>query len=69
VYLAYLKAIGYLICAGVVFLYIINNALSVYANFWLSDWSNDRPINGTVDTKLRDLRLGIYGLIGLSQGR
>lgn len=69
VYLDYFKSIGLLVSAGVMFLYIANNSMAVYANFWLSDWSNDKAINGTVDTKLRDLRLGIYGLLGLGQGR
>lgn len=39
------------------------------ANFWLSEWADDPPgINGTVDTAQRDLRLGVYGALGILQG-
>ena len=32
-------------------------------------WSNDKPgPNGTVDSSLRDLRLGVYGGLGVLQG-
>lgn len=36
-------------------------------NIWLSFWSNDKPINGTQDTKLTDLRLGVYGGLAVFQ--
>ncbi|GIX76074.1 multidrug resistance-associated protein 1 [Caerostris extrusa] len=39
------------------------------SNVWLSKWSSDEPLpDGTQDVPLRNLRLGIYGLIGLGQG-
>ncbi|CAG2256912.1 ABCC1 [Mytilus edulis] len=42
----------------------------IYSNIWLAEWSNDNTtlVNGTYDTDQRDLRLGIYGLIGIIQG-
>lgn len=41
---------------------------SVGSNIWLAVWSNDKPINGTQDTDLRNKRLGVYGLLGAAQG-
>ena len=40
----------------------------VGSNIWLAVWSNDKPINGTQDIELRNMRLGIYGLLGALQG-
>jgi len=39
----------------------------VSANFWLSEWSNDAD-NATVSMAQRDMRLGVYGALGLAQG-
>ena len=70
IFLAYLRSVGWLITLGIIILYTFNNAAQVAANFWLSEWADDPPpINGTVDTKQRDLRLGVYGALGLSQGK
>lgn len=69
VFLMYLRYVGLVISLVIVLLYVLTNALSIYSNFWLSEWSNDRPINGTFDTSLRDLRLGIYGALGFGQGK
>jgi len=39
-------------------------------NIWLSMWSNDKPgPNGTVDSSLRDIRLEVYGGLGVIQGK
>ena len=49
--------------------YIIYVATQVGTNIWLSEWSNDKPEpDGTQDTALRDLRLGVYGALGGGQG-
>jgi len=69
VFIMYMRSIGVLICVAIIVLYILNNIASVYANFWLSDWSNDKPINGTFDPQTRDMRLGVYGALGMSQGK
>ena len=70
VFLAYLSSVGWLISAGIILLYTLNNAAQVGANFWLSAWADDPPpVNGTVDTAQRDLRLGVYGALGLAQGQ
>ena len=56
------------VCVAIFLLYTLHNAADLAANFWLSAWSNDKPVNGTVDVKLRDLRLGVFGALGLAQG-
>ena len=69
VFMAYMRAMGIPIALLIAFLSILNYTASVGANLWLSDWSNDVPVNGTVDPKQRDLRLGVYGALGLAQSK
>ncbi|XP_076072760.1 multidrug resistance-associated protein 1-like isoform X1 [Mytilus galloprovincialis] len=70
VFMAYLRSVGLLLSMLIIFFYILYNAASIYSNIWLAEWSNDNStvVNGTYDTDQRDLRLGIYGLIGIIQG-
>ncbi|XP_053393096.1 multidrug resistance-associated protein 1-like isoform X2 [Mercenaria mercenaria] len=73
VFAAYVKSVGVILSVLTVLFYILYNAANLYSNIWLSDWSNDATNydltgNFTVDTKQRDLRLGIYGLLGFIQG-
>ncbi|CAG2200815.1 CRY [Mytilus edulis] len=70
VFMAYLRSVGLLLSMLIIFFYILYNAASIYSNIWLAEWSNDNTtlVNGTYDTDQRDLRLGIYGLIGIIQG-
>lgn len=63
-----MKSLGYIIAVVIMLLYVLNNAASVYANFWLSAWSNDVYLNITDVRSQRDLRLGVYGALGLAQG-
>lgn len=44
---------------------------SIGSNIWLSKWSNDNEtvVNGTVDTGKRDMYLGVYGALGIGQGK
>jgi len=67
IFLTYMKAIGPVVSICIVLLYIMNHSCSVAANFWLSDWSNDAN-NATVSMEQRDMRLGVYGALGLAQG-
>ncbi|XP_052070953.1 multidrug resistance-associated protein 1-like isoform X2 [Mytilus californianus] len=70
VFMAYLRSVGILLSLLIIFFYILYNAASIYSNIWLAEWSNDNTtiVNGTIDTAQRDLRLGIYGVIGFIQG-
>nr|XP_061805833.1 multidrug resistance-associated protein 1-like [Nerophis lumbriciformis] len=66
VFWAYLKAVGILLsCLGIL-LFFAHNVLSLLSNYWLSLWTDDPVINGTQPK--RQLRLGVYGALGLSQG-
>ncbi|KAG8186392.1 hypothetical protein JTE90_004185 [Oedothorax gibbosus] len=39
------------------------------SNVWLSQWSSDGSLpDGSQDISLRNLRMGVYGLLGLGQG-
>ncbi|XP_051905539.1 multidrug resistance-associated protein 1 isoform X2 [Hippocampus zosterae] len=65
VFWAYFKAIGVLICVALL-LFMAHNVLSLLSNYWLSLWTDDPVVNGTHPR--RQLRLGVYGALGLSQG-
>ncbi|KAF8788578.1 Multidrug resistance-associated protein 1 like protein [Argiope bruennichi] len=39
------------------------------SNVWLSQWSSDKPLlDGSQNVPLRNMRMGIYGLLGFGQG-
>ncbi|KAK2169807.1 hypothetical protein NP493_1174g00004 [Ridgeia piscesae] len=64
----YLRACGYVFWPGIVawcLLFVVSQTMT---NIWLSMWSNDKPgPNGTVDSSLRDIRLEVYGGLGVIQ--
>ena len=66
---AYVRAGGIWAFVLIVIAHTIYGASQVAANIWLSVWSNDAAINGTQNKPLSDLRLGVYGGIGVVQGR
>jgi hypothetical protein len=70
VFLSYLRACRLLPIVSTVMWYVVYMASQVGTNVWLSIWSTDTPpINSTMmDTHLRDLRLGVYGGLGIVQG-
>ncbi|KAK3704049.1 hypothetical protein RRG08_049006 [Elysia crispata] len=69
VFMAYIRAVGPTLSVVIMIFYVLYNGTSIYANIWLSEWSNDaRDPNITSDTSQRDLRLGVYGALGLAQG-
>ncbi|KAK2189921.1 hypothetical protein NP493_93g00019 [Ridgeia piscesae] len=68
VFSCYLRACGYVFWPGIVVWCLLFIASQTTTNIWLSMWSNDKPgPNGTVDSSLRDLRLGVYGGLGVLQ--
>ena len=70
VFLAYMRAVGALLSCVIVLFYILYNAASIYSNVWLSEWSNDaRFPNSTHDPDQRNMRLGVYGALGVLQGK
>lgn len=50
---------------------MVFQGFSIGSNIWLSDWSNDNTIyvNGTQDAGKRDMYLGVYGALGIGQGK
>ncbi|ELT99905.1 hypothetical protein CAPTEDRAFT_158862 [Capitella teleta] len=67
-FLSYFKAYGGCLFTSTMWWYLMYLATQTGSNIWLSMWSNDPPsANGTQDTQLRDLRLGVYGGLGLIQ--
>ncbi|NXG80683.1 MRP1 protein, partial [Baryphthengus martii] len=66
VYWDYMKAIGLFISFLSIFLFMCNHVASLASNYWLSLWTDDPVINGT--QQYTDVRLGVYGALGISQG-
>lgn len=71
VYKHYLKSIGIFLTIMTITLNVLYQAFSIGSNFWLSIWSSDNEtiVNGTVDTAKRDMYLGVYGALGVGQGK
>lgn len=69
VYFAYFGAIGVAWMVPIVVMNLASQAFSLGSNVWLTAWSNDAPMpDGSQDLAKRDLRLGVYGALGLAQG-
>lgn len=65
--MAYIKAVrpvAFLIIAISYSLYI---AFQVSNSIWLSEWSED--VSAYNDTAKRDMYLGVYGALGICQGK
>lgn len=61
-----MKAIGVLLSFISLLLFLTHHLVSLFSNYWLSLWTDDPVINGT--QPYRQMRLGVYGALGLSQG-
>ncbi|CAM4621368.1 unnamed protein product [Leuciscus chuanchicus] len=65
-YIEYFRTIGLPLIVSIVFLYAFQQAASLSNNYWLSLWADQPVINGTqLNT---DLKLGVYGALGVAQG-
>lgn len=68
VYIAYVREYGpfiFLMLSALILANICNGGSSI----WLSQWSNDLPNpDGSQDVPLRNLRLSVYGVLGLGYG-
>lgn len=67
VYSHYLKSIGVTLSVTTILLNMVFQAFSIGSNIWLSEWSNDNTT--TEDTAKRDMYLGVYGGLGIGQGK
>ncbi|XP_056263511.1 multidrug resistance-associated protein 1 isoform X3 [Pseudoliparis swirei] len=63
---SYLKAIGVTLSCVSLLLFLTQNLMSLFSNYWLSLWTDDPVVNGTQPNRL--MRLGVYGALGLFQG-
>ncbi|KAM6957261.1 multidrug resistance-associated protein 1 [Aplochiton taeniatus] len=66
VFWEYMKAIGVLLSCISIILFFSHHLASLFSNYWLSLWTDDPVINGTQPN--REMRLSVYGALGLSQG-
>uniref|UniRef100_A0A8C1UG86 Multidrug resistance-associated protein 1 n=1 Tax=Cyprinus carpio TaxID=7962 RepID=A0A8C1UG86_CYPCA len=66
VFWEYMKAIGLPLSIFSVFLFFCHHLSSLGSNYWLSLWTDDPVINNTQPN--REMRLGVYGALGISQG-
>ncbi|XP_062864627.1 canalicular multispecific organic anion transporter 1 [Trichomycterus rosablanca] len=70
-YLQYLGAMGWGYAASFVVVYFIQNVAFIGQNLWLSDWTNDAnkyPNGSTYPAHIRDMRIGVFGALGVAQG-
>ena len=65
VYKKYFNMIGIALILYVMVSYVISNGATILSGLWLSEWANDalNPIKVN-DTRLRNIRLGVYGALG-----
>ncbi|XP_027503762.1 canalicular multispecific organic anion transporter 1 [Corapipo altera] len=68
-YVRYLRAVGLCYSFWVAMGYVAEYAAYVGTNLWLSAWTDDaqRYLNQTYPTAQRDLRIGVFGALGVSQ--
>nr|XP_009483327.1 PREDICTED: canalicular multispecific organic anion transporter 1 [Pelecanus crispus] len=68
-YLRYLRAVGLWYSFWVAMGYVGQYVTFVGTNLWLSAWTDDaqRYLNQTYPVEQRDLRIGVFGALGLSQ--
>ena len=75
VYAQYANSIGYAMTLVIVILFAAFQASSVYSNIWLSNWTDDDLLKNTSrsnSTEYQDrntMYLGVYGGLGVAQGR
>uniref|UniRef100_A0A8V5G8F5 Uncharacterized protein n=1 Tax=Melopsittacus undulatus TaxID=13146 RepID=A0A8V5G8F5_MELUD len=69
-YLRYLRAVGLWYSFWVAMGYVGQYVAFVGTNLWLSAWTDDaqRYLNETYPLEQRDLRIGVFGALGVSQG-
>ncbi|XP_040110140.1 canalicular multispecific organic anion transporter 1 [Oryx dammah] len=70
IYLKYLQAIGWCSIVFILLGFVIYYVAFIGSNLWLSAWTSDsQKYNGTnYPSSQRDLRVGVYGALGIAQG-
>lgn len=69
-FIKYLRAVGWCYSIWILVTYVGQNAAFVGQNVWLSDWTKDDDTyrNMTYPASQRDMRVGIFGVLGVAQG-
>lgn len=69
-YVRYLRAVGLWYSFWVAMGYVGQYVAFVGTNLWLSAWTDDAHhyLNQTYPAEQRDLRIGVFGALGVSQG-
>ncbi|XP_036593137.1 canalicular multispecific organic anion transporter 1 isoform X2 [Trichosurus vulpecula] len=70
VFLKYLNAMRWWLITFTLLAYMGNSAAFMGSSFWLTEWTNDsqKYWNRTYPASQRDLRIGVYGALGVTQG-
>ncbi|XP_041117373.1 canalicular multispecific organic anion transporter 1 isoform X3 [Polyodon spathula] len=70
VYKKYMHALGCGYSSVIVLAYLLQNVAFIGQNLWLSAWTNDAVayMNKTYPASLRDMRVGVFGALGIAQG-
>ncbi|KAK3523187.1 hypothetical protein QTP86_021720 [Hemibagrus guttatus] len=71
VYLQYLRSLGWGYATTFILVYFIQNLAFIGQNLWLSAWTNDAteyPNGSSYPAHIRDMRIGVFGALGLAQG-
>ncbi|MEE6486330.1 hypothetical protein FKM82_014574 [Ascaphus truei] len=69
-YVQYLRAVGWGFTFWISVSYVLQNAAFVGQNIWLSEWTKDAVTydNRTYPASQRDMRVGVFGVLGVAQG-
>nr|KAF6321957.1 ATP binding cassette subfamily C member 2 [Pipistrellus kuhlii] len=70
IYLKYLQAVGWCSIFFIIFAYVTSFVALIGSNVWLSVWTSDsKTFNASnYPASQRDMRIGVYGALGLVQG-
>lgn len=71
VYKYYLKNVGFYMLSVIFGIQILTQGFEIASNAWLGQWSEDDKllVDGKVNAAKRDMYLGIYGAMGIGQGK
>ncbi|CAG7833091.1 unnamed protein product [Allacma fusca] len=67
VYLDYFRAAGWGMTILTFLFFLFFQGVSVGSNMWLTAWSEEPIVNGTISVSRRDMFLGVYGALGVFQ--
>jgi hypothetical protein len=74
IYLSYAKAMGRILSAALLSMFILSQAASIWSSIWLSNWTDDALLKNTslINTSAyknqQNYYLGVYGGLNGAQG-